>query len=85
MLLNPSRNELCDLEAVFERAKRGEIFAWFEDIEDEKLRKKFLEVKNIILTPDYGWMTKKAQQNLRRVTIENTKAFLEGKAQNRIV
>jgi len=85
VLLNPSRNELCDLEAVFKRAKGEEIFVWFEDIEDERVRKKFLEVKNIILTPNYGWMTKEAQENLRRITIENTKAFLEGKAQNRIV
>ena len=85
VLLNPSRNEMCDLEAVFERAKKGEIFAWFEDIEDEQLRKKFLEVKNILLTPNYGWMTKEAQQNLRRITLENAKAFLEEKPQNKIV
>lgn len=85
VLLNPSRNEIVDLEAVFEAAKQGKIFAWFEDIEDEKLRKKFLEVKNIILTPNYGWMTREAQQNLRSITIENAKLFLEGKIQNRIV
>ncbi len=85
VLLNPSRNELCDLNAVFETAKQGKIFAWFEDIEDEPLRKKFFRVKNILLTPNYGWMTKEAQQNLRRITIENAKSFLEGKPQNKVV
>ena len=84
VLLNPSRNELCDLEAVYEVAEQGKVFAWFEDIEDEQLRKKFLAVKNILLTPDYGWMTKEAQQNLRRITIENARKFLEEKPQNRI-
>ncbi len=85
VLLNPSRNELCDLDAVFEAAKQGKISAWFEDIEDEQLRTKFLGVKNILLTPNYGWMTREAQQNLRSITIENAKLFLEGKPQNRIV
>lgn len=85
VLLNPSRNELCDLEAVYEAMEQDKVFAWFEDIEDEQLRKKFLTVKNILLTPSYGWMTREAQQNLRRITIENARKFLEGKPQNRIV
>jgi len=85
VLLNPSRHEICDLKAVFERAEKGELFAWFEDIEDAKLRKRFLATKNIFLTPNYGWMTGEAQQNLKRITVENMKAFLEGKTENRIV
>lgn len=85
VILNPSRNELCDLEAVYEAAKKGKIIVWFEDIEDSQLRKKLLGIKNILLTPNYGWMTKEAQQNLHTITIENIKAFLEGKPQNRVV
>ncbi len=85
VLLNPSRNEICDLKAVFDAAKKGKITAWFEDIEDKKTRKKLLAAKNILLTPNYGWMTKEAQQNLRRITLENAKAFLEEKPQNKIV
>jgi len=85
VLLNPSRNELCDLEAVLERAEKKEMFAWFEDIEEEQLRKKFRAVENIRLTPNYGWMTKEAQENLRRITLENAKRFLKGTPQNKIV
>jgi len=85
VLLNPSPHQLCDLNAVFSAAKKGKIFAWFEDIEDQKTRKKLLGAKNIALTPNYGWMTVEAQQNLRKITIENIKAFLAGTPQNKIV
>ena len=84
VLLNPSPHQLCDLNAVFSAAKKGKIFAWFEDIEDQKARKKLLKAKNILLTPNYGWMTVEAQQNLRKITIGNIKSFLAGKPQNKI-
>ncbi|MCX6798687.1 MAG: hypothetical protein NTW59_01155, partial [Candidatus Diapherotrites archaeon] len=85
VLLNPSPHQLCDISTVMGAAKKGKIFAWFEDIEDAGLRKKMAKIKNILLTPNYGWMTAEAQQNLRKSTIENTRAFLAGKPQNKIV
>ncbi|MCX6798963.1 MAG: 2-hydroxyacid dehydrogenase [Candidatus Diapherotrites archaeon] len=75
VLLNPSPHQLCDISTVMGAAKKGKIFAWFEDIEDAGLRKKMAKIKNILLTPNYGWMTAEAQQNLRKITIENTRAF----------
>ncbi len=84
VLLNSARSELCDLDAVYDLTKAGKITAWIEAVEDPEIRKKFQTIKNILLTPHYGWMTKKAQQNLRDITIKNIEMFLKGKPINKV-
>jgi glycerate dehydrogenase len=85
ILLNSARMELVDLEALYELCKQKRIFVWFDELQDESWREKFRKLDNVYLTPDYGWMTKEAQENLRRITLENVRNFLENKPSNKIV
>ncbi|MCX6773466.1 MAG: 2-hydroxyacid dehydrogenase, partial [Candidatus Micrarchaeota archaeon] len=84
LLLNSARSELVDLEAAYKICKRKRIFAWFEAIEQEEIRDRFNKLDNVYLTPHFGWMTREAQQELRDITLNNIKSYLEGKTSNRI-
>ena len=84
VLLNSARMELVDLEALYELCEQKRIFAWFDELQDENWRNKFRKLDNVYLTPDYGWMTKEAQQRVREITLDNIKSFLEGKPINKV-
>ncbi|MFH0954787.1 MAG: hypothetical protein V1777_01675 [Candidatus Micrarchaeota archaeon] len=60
------------------------FYAWFEAIEEPKIRKQFQKLDNAYLTPHFGWMTPKAQARLRKETIQNIKSYLNGIKTNRI-
>jgi len=77
VLLNSARMELIDLEALFELCRQKKIFAWFDELQDKELRDKLIKLDNVYLTPDYGWMTKEAQQRVREMTLDNIRLFLE--------
>lgn len=81
VLVNTARPEICDVKEVISLAKKRKIKAYFDELQDEKLRKKALAA-GVFLTPDYGWMTEEAQKNLEEITLSNIKAFLEGKPKN---
>jgi len=78
VLLNSARMELVNLEALYELCKQKRIFVWFDELQDKNWRDKFRKLDNVYLTPDYGWMTKEAQQRVREMTLDNIKSFLEG-------
>lgn len=80
ILLNSARMELVDLEALYEMCAQRKIFVWFDELQDEVWRAKARNLNNVYLTPDYGWMTKEAQERVREMTLENIKSFLEGKS-----
>lgn len=84
VLLNSARSELVDLNALYKLCKQGKITAWFEAIEDEKVRDKFNKLDNVYLTPHFGWMTKEAQQKLKEITLNNIKYYLKGNPQNKV-
>jgi len=84
VLLNSARMELVDLKALYELCKQRNIFVWFDELQDKKWRDKFRKLDNVYLTPDYGWMTKEAQQRMREITLNNIRSFLEGKPINKI-
>lgn len=85
VLLNVSRMGLVDMEAFYKLCKNKRVLAWFDELQDEKLRNEFSKLDNVYLTPDYGWMTKEAQQRVREITLNNVKSFLEGKPTNNIL
>jgi len=76
ILLNSSRMELVDLQAVYDMCKKKKLYAWFDELQDVNWRKKFNELNNVYLTPDFGWMTKEAQQRVRDITLYNIKDYL---------
>jgi glycerate dehydrogenase len=84
VLLNSARMELVDLEDLYELCKDRKIFVWFDELQDKKWRNKFRKLDNAYLTPDYGWMTKEAQQRVREITLKNIELFLKGTPINRI-
>ena len=85
ILLNSARSELVDLDILYNLCKQNKISAWFEAIENEKIREKFKTLDNIYLTPHFGWMTREAQQKLREMTLNNIEAYLKGNSMNKIV
>jgi phosphoglycerate dehydrogenase-like enzyme len=80
ILLNSARMELVDLEALYDLCRQKRIFAWFDELQDEVWRSKVRNLDNVYLTPDYGWMTKEAQERVREMTLKNISSFLEGKS-----
>lgn len=84
VLLNSARMELVDLEALYELCKDRKISVWFDELQDKEWRDKFRKLDNVYLTPDYGWMTKEAQQRVREMTLNNIKSFLEGNPTNKV-
>jgi len=84
VLLNSARMELVDLKTLYEPCKQRKIFVWFDELQDKEWRDKFRTLDNVYLTPDYGWMTKEAQQRVREITLNNIKSFLEGKPTNKV-
>lgn len=85
VLLDSARSELVDLDAVYELCSKGKISVWFEAIEDKEWRDKFAKLDNVYLTPHFGWMTREAQRNLREMTLDNIRSYLEGKPKNRVI
>lgn len=75
VLLNSARMELIDLKALYEVCKQKKISVWFDELQEKKWRDKFRKLNNVYLTPDYGWMTKEAQQRVREMTLDNIKSF----------
>jgi phosphoglycerate dehydrogenase-like enzyme len=84
VLLNSARMELVDLETLYGLCKQRKIFVWFDELQDKEWRDKFRKLDNAYLTPDYGWMTKEAQQRVREMTLNNIKSFLEGRPTNKV-
>jgi len=81
VLINTAPALVCDVDEVISLAKKGRIKAYFDELFNEKLRRKALEA-GILLTPAYGWMTEEAQQNLERITLENIKGYAKGNPSN---
>ncbi len=85
VLLNSARSELVDLDAAYQLCSKGRTVAWVEAIVDEEWREKLSKLDNVYLTPHFGWMTREAQRNLREITLDNIKSYLEGRPKNRVV
>ncbi|MEW6295178.1 MAG: 2-hydroxyacid dehydrogenase [Candidatus Diapherotrites archaeon] len=77
VLLNSARMELVDLKELYKLCRQKKIFVWFDELQDKNWRNKFRKLNNVYLTPDYGWMTKEAQERVREITLGNVKSYLE--------
>ena len=51
-------------------------------VEPPPLDHPLYRAKNCLITPHYAWATKAARQRLMDVSVQNLKAFLDGKPQN---
>ncbi|MFQ3173509.1 MAG: glyoxylate reductase [Flavobacterium sp.] len=84
IILNPSRAELIDFDAVYKKCLESEITLWIDELHDSVWRNKFRNLDNVLMTPDFGWYTIEAQNRLKNITIQNIKSYAEGKIVNKI-
>ncbi|BFJ86875.1 D-2-hydroxyacid dehydrogenase [Ruthenibacterium sp. TH_2024_36131] len=87
ILLNNSRGQLVDEEALAEALKNGKLRAAAVDVvskepieEDNPL----LHAPNCIITPHISWAAFESRQRLMGLALENLTAFLKGERKNRV-
>lgn len=90
ILINTARGGLVDSQALVDALSTGEIYAAAVDVlpvEPPADGDPLLDYRgnNLIVTPHIAWATNEARQNAVNQLAANVKAFLEGKAVNRIV
>jgi len=84
-LINTSRGGLVDETALAEALNQERIAGAGLDVlsmEPPPLDNPLLSAKNCIITPHIAWATKTARVRLLQVTVENLRAWLNGKPQN---
>jgi glycerate dehydrogenase len=86
-LLNTGRGPLVDEAALAAALHAGTIAGAGLDVlaqEPPPADNPLLAAPNCVITPHLAWATKAARQRLLSVAIDNVRAFLEGKPQNRV-
>ena len=86
-LLNTGRGPLVDEAALAAALHAGTIAGAGLDVlaqEPPSADNPLLAAPNCVITPHLAWATKAARQRLLSVAIDNVRAFLEGKPQNRV-
>ncbi|MFC1790811.1 2-hydroxyacid dehydrogenase, partial [Patescibacteria group bacterium] len=88
ILVNPAREPIVNKRAVLKAVKEGKLFGYGVETEIMQPISKsdpYLQYPNVVVTPHNAFNTKDAERKSFEVTIENIKAFLEGKFKNRVV
>lgn len=77
-MINTSRGELVDEEALYEALIQGEIRAAAQDVfsKEPAGQHKLLRLENFILTPHIGAYTKESVENTMKICIQNLRDML---------
>ncbi len=80
-IINTSRGEVLDEEALVERAERGEIYAYLDVVAKEPPdpRRKVLRTRNIFVTPHIAYYSTESIRELKRRAAENAVSVLLGR------
>ncbi|WP_146451011.1 D-2-hydroxyacid dehydrogenase [Bythopirellula polymerisocia] len=84
-LINTSRGQLIDEQALAEALANGEIAGAGLDVlstEPPPVDHPLVAAPNCFITPHLAWATLSARKRLMQVLVENVAAFLAGKPQN---
>ncbi|MBL7700177.1 MAG: D-2-hydroxyacid dehydrogenase [Chitinophagaceae bacterium] len=84
-IVNTARGQLINERDLADALNSGKIAGAGLDVlsqEPPRSDNPLLNARNCVITPHNAWMTKEARQRILAVTIENVKAFSEGRAQN---
>jgi glycerate dehydrogenase len=84
-LLNTSRGKLVDEAALADALNDGRIAGAALDVlsvEPPPIQNPLLKARNCIITPHLAWATRAARLRLMNVSVENVRAFLQGRPQN---
>lgn len=85
VLLNTSRGQLIDEEAVATALKSGKLAAAAVDVvskEPMEQNNPLLTAPNCIITPHMAWAPTQSRQRLLNCVVDNIRSFLEGHPQN---
>ncbi|HLH54486.1 MAG TPA: D-2-hydroxyacid dehydrogenase [Verrucomicrobiae bacterium] len=84
-LINSSRGQLIDEAALAEALNVGRIAGAGLDVlslEPPPPANPLLQARNCIITPHFAWATRAARQRLMDATVNNVRAFLQGRPVN---
>ena len=85
ILLNNSRGGVLDEQAVADALNCGKLYGAGLDVvtvEPILPTNPLLSAKNCLITPHISWAAVQCRQRIIRITADNIRLFLEGKAQN---
>jgi glycerate dehydrogenase len=85
LLINAGRGPLVDEVALAEALERGVIAGAALDVlsqEPPRPDNPLLGAKHCLITPHHAWATLAARRRAMRITAENVRGILQGKAQN---
>lgn len=85
IIINNSRGQLVVEEDLAEALDSGKVYAAGLDVvstEPVKAENPLLKAKNCFITPHISWAAKDSRQRIMDITIDNIKAYIEGKPIN---
>ncbi len=85
VIVNAARGKVIDTEALVKELEKGRIIACLDVFDMEPPLPPdyaILDAKNTILSPHVGYYTQEALERRLEVTIENIRAYMEGKPRN---
>ena len=87
ILINTGRGPLVDEQALADALAGGRLYAAGIDVltqEPPRDGSPLIGLSNCHITPHIAWATQAARERLMRITVDNLRAFQQGKVQNQV-
>ncbi|MGQ9599856.1 MAG: 2-hydroxyacid dehydrogenase [Anaerolineae bacterium] len=86
ILVNTSRGAIVDTAALREALAAGRLRgAGLDVLEDERTVYHDFGDANVVITPHLGWYTEEARDRILHISLENVRAWMEGRPVHRLV
>ena len=85
ILVNTARGAIVVTQDLIKALRQGRLAgAGLDVLEDERERYYDFTGLNVVVTPHLGWFTKEVISRIVDLSLENIRAFIEGKPKNRV-